>query len=177
VNAQPLRRVDRCGVAPAPRFRHHGDMGNGERWAAWWRRARRRAPTAPWRFCIERERAAVGKLNDAIGQTLRAQIPESALRALQVALDELLTNVIMHAEQAAGPIEIEITQAQNSLDTTISYVAKEFDPTVWKPAAGSASVATARIGGLGIVLVRSLMDDFRYAYADGRNIVSLSKRC
>jgi len=152
-------------------------MGNGERWAGWLRRARPRAPTAPWCFRIERERAAVGKLNDTIGQTLQAQIPESALRALQVALDELLTNVIMHAEQAAGPIEIEIAQAQNSLDTTITYIAKEFDPTARKPAAGSAGVATARIGGLGIVLVRSLMDDFRYAYADGRNIVSLSKRC
>jgi anti-sigma regulatory factor (Ser/Thr protein kinase) len=152
-------------------------MGNGERWAGWLRRARPRAPTAPWHFCIERERAAVGQLNDAIEQTLHAQIPESALRALQVALDELLTNVIMHAEQAAGPIEVEIAQAQNSLETTITYIAKEFDPTEWKAATSSAGVATARIGGLGIVLVRSLMDDFRYAYADGRNVVRLRKRC
>jgi anti-sigma regulatory factor (Ser/Thr protein kinase) len=152
-------------------------MGNGERWAGWWRRARPRAPTPAWHFRIERERAAVGKLNDAIEQKLQAQVPESALRALQIALDELLTNVIMHAEQAAGPIEVEIAQVQNALVTTITYIADQFDPTAWSPSASDTTVATARVGGLGIMLVRSLMDDFRYAYDDGRNVVSLRKRC
>lgn len=152
-------------------------MGNGERWVGWWRRARPRAPVAAWHFRIERERAAIGSLNRTIEQTLRAQVPEPALRALQVALDELLTNVIMHAEQPAGPIEVEIEQVADALDTTITYVAREFDPTAWKPVARSTTVATARVGGLGIALVRSLMDDFRYAFDRGRNVVSLRKRC
>ena len=126
---------------------------------------------------IARERAAVGELNATLEQNLHAQVPAAALRAVQVALDELLTNVIMHAQQAAGPIEVEVAREQHALATTIIYVAAEFDPTAWRPALADPSIATARIGGLGIQLVRSLMDEFGYAYDDGRNIVSLRKRC
>ncbi|HET7797459.1 MAG TPA: ATP-binding protein [Nevskia sp.] len=104
-------------------------------------------------------------------------MPEAAMRALQVALDELLTNVIMHAEQAAGPIDVEIARAPDALDTRISYLADEFDPTSWTPPQRGTSVETARIGGLGIELVRMLMDEFRHEYADGCNVLMLRKRC
>lgn len=152
-------------------------MGKHERKAGDARRAQAGAPAASWQFVIERERAAIGRFNAAVEQALRTSAPESALRALQVSLDELLTNVIMHAEQAAGPIRVEVERAADALDTTIRYVAREFDPTAWKPVARNTSVAATRIGGLGIALVRSLMDDFRYSYDDGCNVVRLRKRC
>jgi anti-sigma regulatory factor (Ser/Thr protein kinase) len=166
-------------IALTGRFRHHEPMlGRGDRRGGWWRRGSAApASLGVLHFRVERERAAIGKLNDTIAQNLRMHIPTSTLRALQVALDELLTNVIMHAEQASGPIEVDIACERKTLATTISYIAEEFDPTQWKPAAANASVATARIGGLGIALVRSLMDEFGYAYEAGRNIVSLRKRC
>jgi serine/threonine-protein kinase RsbW len=165
------------GVAHAPVFRHHATMGKHQPGAGGARRAQAGAPTASWQFVIERERVAVGRFNAAMAQTLRTFAPEAALRALQVSLDELLTNVIMHAEHAAGPIEVEVERVADALDTTIRYIAREFDPTAWKPAAPGTSVAATRIGGLGIALVRSLMDDFRYSYDDGRNVVRLRKRC
>jgi len=115
-------------------------------------------------------------LHDSLEEKLLGQVPEAALRALQVALDELLTNVIMHAEQAAGPVEVEIARAPDALDTRIRYLADEFDPTSWCPPQRGTSVATARIGGLGIELVRMLMDEFRYEYSDGCNVLMLRKR-
>lgn len=126
---------------------------------------------------VARERAAIARFNDTVERELLAQVPQAALRALQVALDELLTNVVLHADQAAGPIEVEIARERDVLATTISYIAEAFDPTAWQPDARARSIASAPIGGLGIQLVRSLMDDFRYAYSDGRNVVSLRKRC
>lgn len=129
------------------------------------------------RLRVERERGAVGRLNDSLDRTLRPHVPERALRALQVALDELLTNVIMHAREASGPIEIEILRSRDAVETTISYVAAEFDPTVSQGGKRSASIADARIGGLGIELVRALMDEFRYARDAGRNVVMLAKKC
>ena len=151
--------------------------GTSERWGAWWRGPRRvEAPVSVWTFRVERQRSAVGKLHDSLEEKLLSQVPEPALRALQVALDELLTNVIMHAEQAAGPIEVEIARAGDALDTRISYLADEFDPTSWSPPQRGTSVATARIGGLGIELVRLLMDEFRHEYADGCNVLTLRKR-
>jgi anti-sigma regulatory factor (Ser/Thr protein kinase) len=140
-------------------------------------RAQRVAPTAALHFVIERERAAVGRFNAAVEQALQGRISESALRAMQVALDELLTNVIMHGGQAVDPIEIDMTRSTAAIDATLRYAAAKFDPTTWQPDVHGASLATARIGGLGIALVRSLMDDFRYSYDDGRNVVMLRKRC
>ena len=128
------------------------------------------------RFRVERDRTAVGRLNDSLELELGAAIPQYALRALQVALDELLTNVIMHARQAAGPIEVAVSSGSDALDTQIMYLADAFDPTTWQPAGLDAAVATARIGGRGILLVRTLMDEFHYRYDDGYNVVMLSKR-
>ena len=178
-------RDDRSGtsrlaytIAYAAQFRHHSRMaGTSERWGAWWRGPGRvEAPTAVWNFRVERQRGAVGRLHDSIEEKLLGHVPEAALRALQVALDELLTNVIMHAEQAAGPIDVEIARAPDALDTRISYLADEFDPTSWTPPQRGTSVETARIGGLGIDLVRMLMDEFRHEYADGCNVLMLRKK-
>jgi anti-sigma regulatory factor (Ser/Thr protein kinase) len=153
-------------------------LGNAGRWLGWWRRRpRRSAAAAVWHFRVERERSAIGNVNDTIARQLCASVPEAALRAVQVAVDELLTNVLMHAVQAAGPIEVEISRTRDAVETTIIYIAAEFDPTAWQPPAAARTLATARIGGHGIELVRSLMDEFRYAHDAGRNVVRLRKRC
>lgn len=149
--------------------------GTGERWTAWLRGPR--TEIAAWRFRVERERGAVGRLNDTLEEKLIPTVSETVLRALQVALDELLTNVIMHAEQAAGAIEIEISCTRKQLDTKISYISNEFDPTSWQSAPHGMTIAAKQVGGLGLQLVRTLMDDFHHEYSDGRNVVSLRKRC
>jgi anti-sigma regulatory factor (Ser/Thr protein kinase) len=151
-------------------------LGKSGRLGGWWRKAPQ-AIVPVLRARIARERAAIGAFNDTLERSLQSQVSESALRAVQVALDELLTNVIMHAEQAAGPIEVEIVREQNIVATTISYIADEFDPTSWRPAPRGTTVAAARVGGLGIQMVRTLMDEFSYAYDAGRNVVTLRKRC
>lgn len=149
-------------------------LGKGGRSAGWG--SRPRAESAAWQFRVERERSAVGRLNDAIAQALMPVVPDSVLRALQVAFDELLTNVIMHAEQAAGPVEIEVRRAGDAIEASIRYVAVEFDPTRWQPDPTVATVSVSRIGGHGIRLVRSLMDDFRYVHDAGVNVVTICKR-
>ena len=150
-----------------------------ERWLTFWHKPQTATmPTGVvWNLRVERERGAVGRLNDRLEQSLRPSVPESALRALQVALDELLTNVIMHAEQASGPIEFRLARSAGVLDVSISYLAEEFDPTGSQSPPGGDSIETSQIGGLGIPLVRALMDDFRHEYVDGHNILHLRKRC
>jgi len=105
-------------------------MGTGERSVAEQDGQRDRAGTAiAFRFRVERDRSAIGRFNDSLERELRDAIPQIALRALQVALDELLTNVVMHARQAAGPIEVAVSRSPETLDTQISYLADGFDPT------------------------------------------------
>lgn len=153
--------------------------GSGERWRTWWHKPQAaEVPTGVvWNLRVERERGAVGRLNDRLEQKLRPSVPDVVLRPLQVALDELLTNVIMHAQQTSGPIELRLARSAGALDVTISYLADEFDPTIWQSMPGGDSIETSQIGGLGIPLVHALMDEFRHEYVDGRNILHLRKRC
>jgi anti-sigma regulatory factor (Ser/Thr protein kinase) len=153
-----------------------------ERLRKWWHGP----PAAPvttgvvWKLRVERDRAAIGRFNDRLESTLAPSVPETALRAMQIAVDELLTNVLMHAQQASGPIDVQFARSPGAIDATISYFAERFDPTTWQaPSAGrNVSIDTAQIGGHGIPLVRSLMDGFRHEYSDdGRNHLYLRKRC
>ena len=150
-----------------------------ERWFSWWRKPQKTAASTGvvWQLRVERERSAVGRLNDRLEQALRPSVPEPALRALQVALDELLTNVIMHARQASGPIELRLARSARALDAEISYLAAEFDPTLVKERVRATTVEDSEIGGLGVPLVRALMDEFRHEYVDGRNVLHLRKKC
>jgi len=137
-----------------------------------------RHSSAPaWRVRVERERSAIGRFNETLEQKLTGQVPAKAIHDLQVAFDELLTNVVMHAQQAAGPIEVELQHDARKVTATIRYLADEFDPTTWREESLSMSVAASRIGGLGIALVRRLTDEFRYEYVDGHNVLKLVKRC
>jgi anti-sigma regulatory factor (Ser/Thr protein kinase) len=148
-------------------------MGNFLQRFGFWRRQ----PALLWRARVERERAAIGRFNDEVLKRLEGKLPAAAIHDLLVVFDELLTNVVMHAEQAAGPIEVEICHGRHVATATISYLALEFDPTTWRAAPAGMTVATSRIGGLGIQLVRRLMDDFHYEYVDGHNVVKIAKSC
>ena len=147
-----------------------------DQWQSLWGKAGPEPPPMVWRVRVDRERSAIGRLNDRIEQTLASRVPDEVLRALQVALDELLTNVVMHARHASGPVEIELTHAAGALHAKLNYIAAEFDPTAVQ-GEDVTSVADSRIGGLGLLLVRSLMDEVRYEYVDGCNVLHLRKRC
>ena len=150
-----------------------------ERWRNW------RKPPQPddvstavvWHLQVQRERGAIGSLNDKLESNLGPSVPDAALRAIQVAIDELLTNAVMHAERAQGPIDLKLARSSSALDVTITYQAEPFDPTAWKTGRDAASIADSQIGGQGIRLVQALMDEFRHEYVDGRNVLRLRKRC
>jgi anti-sigma regulatory factor (Ser/Thr protein kinase) len=152
-----------------------------ERWRNWWRGPQvAAAPVTTgvvWKLRVERDRAAIGRFNERMEKTLLPSVPESALRALQISVDELLTNVLMHAQQASGTIDLQLARSPGAVDATIEYLAEAFDPTTWQAPPPGDSIGSTRIGGQGILLVRQLMDEFRYEHMDGRNTIHLRKKC
>ena len=59
---------------------------------------------------------------------------------------------------------------------TIIDTGTPFDPTKVKEADTTLSAEDRQIGGLGIHLVRQLMDEMRYSYTNGQNILTLGKK-
>ncbi len=130
-----------------------------------------------WNFRSKGGRAEIGAVNDALERAAMAgEVPEMAMRAMQVALDELLTNAIMHGKVTLNdPMQVDLIVAKSALRAVISHAGTAFDPTEVAAPDLEGSLPDREIGGLGIHLVRSMMDEFSYQHVDGRNIVKLGK--
>ena len=96
---------------------------------------------------------------------------------LNLALEESVTNVIMYAypEGTEGTLDIDAQIDGNTVTFVISDSGKAFDPTARKEVDIDAGIDERPVGGLGIHLVRTIMDSVRYERKDGRNILTLTK--
>jgi serine/threonine-protein kinase RsbW len=99
--------------------------------------------------------------------------------SIQLAADEAASNIIEHAYEGIPNGEIEISCGMNgrTLKITMLDHGKSFDPSTVKPPNLKADLSKRKIGGLGIYLMRKLMDDVRYESIPGQgNRLTLLKR-
>lgn len=97
---------------------------------------------------------------------------------LNLAVEEAVVNVMTYAypEGTEGQVNIEVTIDSQQVTFVISDSGRPFDPTAQGDVDTTLSAEERPIGGLGIYLVRQLMDDVRYERADGQNILTLCKK-
>jgi anti-anti-sigma factor len=113
---------------------------------------------------------------DDLGRELG--IPVRALLQLQVAADEVVSNVIKHSWDDGGrhQFRVRITIQPSRVDLEIVDDGKQFDPTAPSPKVARGGRGP-RLGGLGIHMIGKLVDRFTYQRVDGRNHTTLSKTC
>jgi sigma-B regulation protein RsbU (phosphoserine phosphatase) len=97
--------------------------------------------------------------------------------SLNLALEEAVTNVVLYAypEGVKGDVMIEAMFKDELLTFVISDQGIAFDPTAKEDADITLSAEERPIGGLGIFLVKQLMDCVDYQRVEGRNILTMSK--
>ena len=97
---------------------------------------------------------------------------------VNLVLEELWLNVVNHGhEDGFHEVEIELTSEAESLTVEITDEGKPFNPLNEAPAPDvTASLEDRSMGGLGLHLVRTLMDELRYRREGGRNHLTLVKR-
>lgn len=105
------------------------------------------------------------------------QLSQSLAMSLNLALEEAVTNVILYAypDGADGLVDVEAILKEHSLEFIITDSGVPFDPTAAPEADVTLSVDERPVGGLGIYLVRQLMDEVRYQRLGDKNILSLTK--
>ena len=104
-------------------------------------------------------------------------LPEQLSMPINLALEETVTNVMLYAYPGkSGQVLVEAEKSPEQVIFTITDSGVPFDPTKQKEADITLSVEERAIGGLGIHLVRQLMDDIRYERKDNKNILTLTKR-
>jgi serine/threonine-protein kinase RsbW len=98
---------------------------------------------------------------------------------LQLAVEEVCANVMMHgyADRAPGPLEVSFCSDGEQVTVTISDRAGPFNPDFAPPPDLQSSPEERQIGGLGWHLVRRVVDDVYYRYDPTYgNTVTLVKR-
>ena len=88
------------------------------------------------------------------------RLPESARWRFQVALDEVLSNVARHG--GASTIDLLFALDDDVLSLEVTDRGAAFDPLQAAAPDTGAGLDERRPGGLGIMLVRTLMDAVRY---------------
>ena len=108
----------------------------------------------------------------------KMNIDTSLARQLRLAVEEAVVNVIDYAYPAGteGSIEVRVMSDSQTLKIMIADSGVPFDPTAKEKTDTTLSAEDRQIGGLGILLVRELMDTINYEREDGKNILTLIKK-
>ena len=139
------------------------------------RRPRPRLPAAP--LTVPATPAGMQRLMRAFETFATAhRIDGVARHDMHVALDEMISNVVKYGGRgAAGRMSLELAIKRRVLTATIADNGVAFNPLKAPVPDLTADLEDRRIGGLGIVLVRRLMNGMRYARRGDRNCLVLTK--
>ena len=121
----------------------------------------------------------ITKLNAFVKSATTALNMETGLaNQIKLAVEEAVTNIIDYAYQngTEGNISVTIEADESRIRFIITDSGAEFDPTSVSKADTTLSVEERPIGGLGVFLVRNLMDSINYERVDGKNVLRMEKR-
>lgn len=124
----------------------------------------------------------VGPATEFVSDALdKLDVPKRARTKIVIALDEIMSNVCRYAyhDGAPGKVSISVTETPEpggeSVRVVIEDTGMPFNPLRHADPDISADIDHRGIGGLGILMVKKMMDDVSYEYADGRNILTVLK--
>jgi anti-sigma regulatory factor (Ser/Thr protein kinase) len=104
-------------------------------------------------------------------------LPETLMSEVNICLDELFTNIVMYGfkDDSEHAIRFRINLNGNALLLNIEDNGLPFNPLMKKDSELPADLDNAKIGGLGIHIVKKLMDGIWYERKRGRNKLTLKK--
>lgn len=104
-------------------------------------------------------------------------VPEEMLFTLRLAVEELVANVVNYAyTNEEGNLEVDIIVKDNQLSITFIDHGVPFNPLVQNDPDVTLSAEDRQIGGLGIFLVKQVMDSVEYYFVDGKNHTVIRKK-
>ena len=99
------------------------------------------------------------------------EIPMKVVSKLQIVADEIYSNIVRYSQAKNA----KVTAVQNGTVLSLRFEddGKPYDPTTAAEPDITASAEEREIGGLGIFIVRNMMDSMDYRYKDGHNVLTL----
>jgi anti-sigma regulatory factor (Ser/Thr protein kinase) len=119
-------------------------------------------------------------IRDFVGDMARkVGFSDREVYSIQLAADEASSNIIEHAYAGVqdGKLEVECNIFDGGMKIVMRDRGKPFNPSSVPEPNVNADLAERKIGGLGMYLMRKLMDEVTYvSSADGGNTLTMIKR-
>ena len=126
--------------------------------------------------------ATVGNIpviTDFVDRELEAlACPLKAQMQIDMAVDEVFSNIAFYAyHPETGDVTVRIETEEDPLSVVLTFIDHgiPYNPLERKDPDVSLPVDERPVGGLGIFLVKKVMDGISYEHRDGRNILILKK--
>ena len=94
---------------------------------------------------------------------------------INTALEEVFVNVCSYAYDGSGTVEVSLSSDMQKVTFVFKDSGKPFNPLDREDPNINASSEEREIGGLGIFMVKKIMDHVFYEYKDGFNVLKLEK--
>ena len=120
---------------------------------------------------LEKVAQFVEEIGEELGLNMELQMN------LNLVMEEMVSNVIFYAYPEGEEAEIELLAKSDGKELTfvLSDQGKEFDPTAKEDADPDINPADREIGGMGIFIVKNIMNKVTYQRLEGRNLLTMTK--
>ena len=105
----------------------------------------------------------------------KAGVPERIPNAIMVGADEIASNIVNYSNAKTIEVRFEYDPNSRAARLTIMDDGEEFDPLAHEDPAVNLAAEEREIGGLGIFMVKKLMDKVVYSRDNGMNVVIMEK--
>ncbi len=105
------------------------------------------------------------------------ELPSNVVFALTLSLDEIVTNVITYGydDQNEHLIVVKVRSGTGVIEVVVEDDGKPFNPLEFKTPDLKCPIDERPIGGLGIYLVKTYMNELEYKRAGGKNCLIMRK--
>ena len=121
-------------------------------------------------IAVTAETGNLQKVREFMARQVKASaLPERDGNKVVLAVDEAIANIVKHAysQNETGRVEIEVGFDPDKFEVTIRDDGQAFDPGAIKAPDMAEHVRMGRKTGLGIFLMRQIMDEVKYSFKEG----------
>jgi len=123
------------------------------------------------------ELATINRFVERTGEELG--LSTAFIMSLNLVMEEAVSNIIFYAyedKKEGDEIHISLERKGKMLIVSLTDTGKRFDPTMKEDPDISLSAEDRPIGGLGIYLMKQIMDEVNYQRKNDRNILQMKKK-
>ena len=120
---------------------------------------------------LERVNLFVEEIGEELGLDMELQMN------LNLVIEEMVVNVISYAYPEGRKADIELVAESDGKELTfvLSDSGKEFDPTTMGNTDMDVNPAERDLGGMGIFIVKNIMNEVTYQRLEGKNLLTMTK--